>query len=167
MFKFIKTILKKLFLGPDSSNFSDVFEFHAKYNLLHHEFPVHLTTSKLKERIQFMQEELDEFKDAAIRQDLADQADALVDLVYVAMGTAVMLGLPWQALWDEVQRANMDKVRGVTKRGHPVDVTKPPGWIPPQINDILYAHYYDPEDWGACGVVYDEYCISDPVWVHQ
>ena len=40
-----------------------------------------------------------------------DHYDALIDLTYVAMGTAYMMGLPWQDLWDEVQRANMSKVR--------------------------------------------------------
>lgn len=162
MFKFIKMMLTKLFLGPDEGTMiEDVRQFHVKFDLIASLFPVHLTQAKLKERIDFMQEELDEFKVAAKSQDLAEQADALVDLVYVAMGTAVMLGLPWDELWAEVQRANMDKVRGMTKRGHAVDVTKLPGWIPPQINDILYAHYYDPEDWGHQGRVWDEYCVDD------
>src|SRR3546814_5926129 len=102
-----------------------------------------------------MQEELDEFIEAAGFnptydasggrdglnnhgvQNLAQQADALVDLVYVALGTAVMLGLPWDWLWNDVQRANMAKVRGMTKRGHAVDVTKPPGWQGPQNQRIL------------------------------
>ncbi len=44
-------------------------------------------------------------------QDLPKIADALVDLVYVALGTAHMHALPWQKLWDDVQRANMSKER--------------------------------------------------------
>lgn len=135
-----------------SKEFQDVRDFHQKFELLCFDKPGHLTQRKLKERIEFMQEELDEFIEGAgfkynlandlefhdpSPQDLAKQADALVDLVYVALGTAVMLGLPWDWLWDDVQRANMAKVRGMTKRGHAVDVTKPPGWQGPQTQRIL------------------------------
>lgn len=134
---------------PPSKEFADVLAFHQKFGLLNFERPGHLTAGKLQERIEFLQEELDEFKEgcgiegvgggyeSSGVQDLAKQADALVDLVYVALGTAVMLGLPWDWLWNDVQRANMAKVRGMTKRGHQVDVTKPPGWQGPQTQRIL------------------------------
>lgn len=127
------------------SHFNDVKEFHQKFGLIWADTPGHLTTRKLVERIEFMSEELDEFIDAAHKQDLAQQADALVDLVYVALGTAVQLGLPWQALWDDVQAANMRKIRGMTKRGHQVDVSKPPGWVGPQTEQILRDAGYLPE----------------------
>lgn len=163
--------------GPaPSKEFQNVFDFHAKFDLLRHEKPGHLTKRKLKERVEFMLEELLEFTGAAglaleVKpqwaspdmqrlvghevnvhdkpldvQRLDDQADALVDLVYVTMGTAVMLGLPWDWLWDDVQRANMEKVRGMTKRGHAVDVTKPPGWKGPQTRRILDIAGYNQEE---------------------
>lgn len=152
---------------PNSKEFQDVFDFHAKFDLLRFEKPGHLTKGKLRERIEFMQEELNEFVEGcglvAITttdspgtpvlayeddgdQDLAKQADALVDLVYVALGTAVMLGLPWDWLWNDVQRANMAKVRGRTKRGHAVDVTKPPDWQGPQTQRILDLAGYNPNE---------------------
>lgn len=138
----------------------DVKDFHQKFGLIVNDRPVRLTKRKLIERIQFMQEELDEFAAAAgigyssetlglvptnQEQSLAGQADALVDLVYVAYGTAVMLGLPWNELWDDVHRANMAKVRGTTHRGHAVDVTKPEGWQPPMTEQILDQAGYDPK----------------------
>lgn len=129
---------------PPSKEFADVRAFHQKFGLMCFDTPGHLTLGKLKERVEFMQEELDEFVDASgltnqnyDSQDLAKQADALVDLVYVALGTAVMMGLPWDWLWDDVHRANMMKERGVTHRGHAVDVKKPPGWKGPQGERIL------------------------------
>jgi hypothetical protein len=68
-------------------------------------------------------------------------ADALVDIVYVAMGTAYMMGLPWQQLWDEVQRSNMDKVRASdasqSKRKNSLDVVKPQGWVGPDLKSII------------------------------
>ena len=122
--------------------FNDVKEFAKKFGHLAHDKPVHLTKRKLRERIDFLQEELDEFKKAVEDQDLEEQADALVDLVYVALGTAVMLGLPWYDLWDDVHRANMAKRRGVGPRGHLVDCIKPVGWEPPKTLEILRASGY-------------------------
>lgn len=154
-----------------SKEFRNVSDFHKKFGLLNFDKPGLLTRRKLKERVEFLLEELTEFAHAAgleftrehdegiggldtsvfddsCSQDLAEQADALVDIVYVALGTAVMLGLPWDWLWDDVQRANMEKVRGVTKRGHAVDVTKPPGWLGPQGTRILNIAGYDPKNSG-------------------
>lgn len=157
-------------LIPNSKEFADVDAFHEKFQLLRFQKPGHLTKGKLVERVEFMLEELLEFADAAgvdiqvtrdedgewyrhvepglsvQEQDMAGQADALVDLVYVALGTAVMLGLPWDWLWNDVQRANMAKVRGVTHRGHAVDVTKPPGWQGPQTQRILDLAGYNPNE---------------------
>lgn len=104
---------------------------------------------KLDERFRFMREELNEF-DAAIDDvdvnNFAELADALVDLVYVAKGTALLMGLPWAELWNDVQRANMAKVRGVGKRGNLVDCVKPDGWVPPQGVKILEAAGFDGSD---------------------
>lgn len=144
------------------TNFQDVLSFHVKFGLLAPDVPTHLTERKLRERSQFMLEELGEFNMAAHMQDLPLMADALVDLVYVAMGTAIMLGLPWQELWDEVQRANLAKVRGVTPRNHPVDVTKPPDWTPPRHPPILQRAGYRPEDFhDPAGGVDDARCLDD------
>jgi len=127
--------------------YHDVRAFHIKFKQITGEGPRHLAFRKLEERIRFMQEELDEFKEAAGTQDLALLADALVDLVYVAKGTAVMMGLPWEALWDDVQRANMEKVIGATHRGNLVDVCKPLGWTPPQTKQVLADAGYTITGW--------------------
>lgn len=129
-----------------SSNFDDVGAFHARFGL-----PVSCGLFKpgfptdegiLKFRIGFMAEELDEFVRAWSEDDLAGAADALVDLAYVVFGTAHFMGLPWQRLWDEVHRANMQKERAISatqsKRGSVFDVVKPAGWQPPDLARILY-----------------------------
>jgi predicted HAD superfamily Cof-like phosphohydrolase len=136
------------------SMFNDVREFHQKFGLIVLDIPSHLTKRKLTERIECMQEELDEFDAACAGQDLEQQADALVDLVYFALGTAVMMGLPWKKLWKDVHRANMDKVRGETHRGHKVDVCKPDGWIPPQ--GLMFLN-----DAGYCGYPGEERAVDD------
>ena len=76
------------------------------------------------------------------RQDLPKIADALVDLVYVALGTAHLHGFPWAALFAEVQRANMTKERAKpdgsdSARGSSFDVVKPEGWRGPAMVEVL------------------------------
>lgn len=144
--KYFFLVFIRVLTGADKE-IEDVRAFQDKFTQLNFSEPGHLTKRKLTERCEFLQEELNEFKEACSKQDLALQADALVDLVYVAKGTAVMLGLPWEQLWDDVQRANMSKVRGQTHRGHLVDAMKPPGWIGPKTMDILVASGYDPNDY--------------------
>lgn len=125
------------------TNYGDVHLFHRKFGLPHPKVPQLLTPDVLDFRVRFMMEELDEFQDAASLGDLATAADSLIDLVYVAMGTAVMMGLPWQALWDAVQYANIRKVRAagdddpLSVRKNKLDVVKPPGWKPPDIEGVL------------------------------
>lgn len=161
---------------PDLS--ADVRAFHVKFGLLASARPTHLTQRKLIERVECLREELGEFIEACgleevpgmtagsriiidrgltADQDFAGQADALVDLTYFAVGTAVMMGLPWQQLWDDVQRANLAKERGTTQRGHRVDVMKPPGWVGPRTLAVLEAAGYN-EDHDAR----PEHHLDDP-----
>lgn len=140
----------------------DVRAFHQKFDILNNSIPTMLTRRKLIERIECMQEELDEFKKAVETQDFPEQADALIDLVYFAKGTAVMMGLPWAALWDDVQRANMSKVRGVGKRGHAVDMVKPEGWQKPDGEKILQAAGWRLTEYtDEAGRVDDDLCADD------
>lgn len=125
---------------------NQVAAMHAKFDLLISEKPMRLTRRKLGERIACLREELEEFIVAANNGDLVEMADALVDLVIFAKGTAVMLGIPWAELFDDVMRANLAKVRGVGHRGHKVDLVKPPGWQGPQGRAILLTYGYDPAD---------------------
>lgn len=129
------------------TNFDDVGDFHKKFgldNATHHgAFPREVPDDVIEFRRKFMQEELDEFIEGWEEGDHAKMADALVDLTYVAMGTAHLQGYPWEVLWSEVQRANLQKVRASGaddprgKRGHVLDVVKPEGWQPPDIQGIL------------------------------
>jgi predicted HAD superfamily Cof-like phosphohydrolase len=110
------------------------------------EVPTRLTRRKMGERIACLREELEELITAANESDLPAMADALVDLVVFAKGTAVMMGLPWAALFDDVMRANLAKVRGVGHRGHKTDLVKPPEWQGPRGRELLLDHGYDPAD---------------------
>lgn len=131
--------------GP--SNFEDVGEFHHKFGLhsVTHDGPgptIYATNDVMQFRMDFMQEELDEFARAWEVRDDVQMFDALLDLVYVAMGTAHLLGYPWADGWREVQRTNMLKERangdgGNSKRLSAFDVVKPEGWTPPELGVVL------------------------------
>ena len=129
--------------NPQDSESEDIRDLYKKFSMMHFNTPGHLTHRKLVERIECMQEELNEFTEGVNEKDIEKQADALIDLVYFAKGTSIMMGLPWIHLWRDVQRANMTKVRGVGKRGHIVDLIKPPGWQGPRTYEILIAAGYN------------------------
>lgn len=147
-----------------NSNFDDVADFHQKFGLPYvrgfsfDDFgyeaqPAYPTKAEqngelMQFRLKFLKEELAEFQQGLEEEDVAQMADALVDLVYVALGTAHFLGLPWQELWDDVQRANMTKERAAndgsnSKRGSSFDVVKPEGWVGPETHEILRANGFD------------------------
>lgn len=155
------------------SNFDDVVAFQKKFGLPVAEFPrllpgAHEAVQALSAwsllkgaedellglrafyqddqfygRIQMMVEELREMVDHARNGDMAGVFDSLIDLVYFAHGTAAMMGLPWQLGWDEVQNANMAKIRVQSHeesiRKNKLDVVKPAGWQPPDLHRILFA----------------------------
>lgn len=113
---------------------------------MHHKFgfdigtePQLLTPELSQERYEKMLEELEEFKEAFEAGDLALAADALIDLGVFMKGTAVMMGLPWGPLFEDVQRANMDKEVGVApnRPDHKQDMIKPEGWEGPKTQEIL------------------------------
>lgn len=71
----------------------------------------------------------------------AEVFDCLIDLVYVALGTAYVHRFPFTEGWKRVHAANMAKERATSteqsKRGSQLDVIKPPGWIPPFLKDLV------------------------------
>jgi len=126
-----------------ATNYQDVRDFHEKFEVPMAPEPTLLDLLTMQYRIDFLQEELNEIDEAYQGDDLHGVADGLVDLVYVALGTAALMGLPWQALWSEVQRANISKVRtpnaAASKRNNSLDVIKPDGWVGPDFSPWLGA----------------------------
>ena len=128
-------------LAQWQSELEAVRAFQTKFSTPMASEPAFLNPEAFEFRLKFMQEELDEFRDDHDAGNMKGAADALVDLAYVLYGTVLMMGLPWQQLWDEVQRKNMEKQRvanaGESKRGTQLDVIKPQGWTPPDHTPAL------------------------------
>ena len=118
----------------------DIKNFMEKFGIDYDGFPRELPGDLSKFRIDFMQEELLEYELASEVGDIEGQFDALIDLVYVAIGTAHFHGFPFTEGWDLVHAANMTKVRGTretSKRNSPYDIIKPEGWRSPDLWPIL------------------------------
>ena len=115
---------------------SDVLAFHRAFKVKVGEFGVMPDKATMRLRIDMLYEEVDELDNAAcIDDDYEDMADAVVDIVYVAIGAAVEMGFDFQTLWDEVHAANMEK----EFRGEGVKVGKPKGWKEPDVKLALVA----------------------------
>ena len=118
--------------SPTPSMFDDVGVFHTQVLNQPPRYPQLLSPGQVLARRLFMQEELNEFLECASVDDMVGTADALADLVYVALGTAYLMGLPFDSIWAAVQKANMAKVPGMTKRSMANDAMKPDGWVGPE-----------------------------------
>ncbi len=104
--------------------------------------PMLLSKDRLAYRIGHLEEELHEAQLSAHEEDLPGFVDGLIDLIYVAMGTILEVGVPAGAAFGEVHAANMAKHRGmVAKRPDSggYDAVKPPGWTPPDLGPYLRA----------------------------
>jgi len=91
-------------------------------------------------RLNFLQEELDETRAAAIVDKNPEEiVDGLIDLCVVAIGTMDAFGVDAHKAWDAVHNANMAKERGVKEsRPNPLglpDLIKPEGWQGPSHKD--------------------------------
>jgi len=130
------------------SNFTDVGKFHTKFGLDNANTRVgprgELPRELIDFRLRFLKEELEELTIAYATNDQEGIADALVDLVYVALGTAHLHGFPWEMLFYEVHSANMKKERATraedSSRGSTHDVIKPFGWTKPDVAGVLKQH---------------------------
>lgn len=69
--------------------------------------------------------------------DHVEAADALADMVYVIVGTALEFGIPLDRVWEEVQRSNMDKVRDGVIRRSDGKILKPADWKGPDVEGCL------------------------------
>lgn len=121
--------------------FDDIKEFHEKFDVKPLDKPALLSNELMKFRVDFIQEELDELQTAYMYGNLEEVFDALIDIVYVALGTAYVMKLPFNKGWQEVHACNMKKIRVMSsdesKRNSNYDVIKPVGWKKPNLTKIL------------------------------
>ena len=100
-----------------------------------------LDESTIELRYRLMQEENNEYLEAAKRKDLVEIADALGDKLYILCGTILAHGLQDKIVevFNEIQKSNMSKL---STDGTPViredgKILKGPNYFKPNIKDIL------------------------------
>ena len=101
--------MKNQFPEPDA--LTSVAKFHDTFQLPVVDNPSIPSKERCALRVNLLQEELDELKEAIEENDLVEIADALSDLQYVLSGAVLEFGLAhkFKSLFDEVQRSNMSK----------------------------------------------------------
>lgn len=115
-----------------------VKEFHQAFELYVSEYPnreVPKNVRRLRESL--IHEECLELFLALDQNELIAIADALGDILYVVLGTAVSYGLDMERIFAEIHRSNMTKVGG-SKRGDGKWL-KPESYEPPRLGEIIYG----------------------------
>jgi len=121
------------------SNFDDVKKFMKTYGQEiknQSEFP---NEKVIKLRIDLIQEELNELKEAIHDKNIVEVADALTDILYVTYGAGHSFGLDLDKCFAEVQRSNMSKLDNY---GKPIfnengKVMKGPNYFQPNLKKYL------------------------------
>ena len=90
-------------------------------------------------RIDLIQEELNELKDAITSNDIIEVADALTDILYVTYGAGHSFGINLDKCFDEVQDSNMSKLDENKKPIYSENgkVMKGPNYYPPNLKKII------------------------------
>ena len=96
----------------EAQGLNKVAEFHDTFDLPIANHPVIPTKERCELRVNLLQEELDELKDAILKNDLTEVADAFSDIQYVLSGAILEFGMGknFEGLFSEVHRSNMSKV---------------------------------------------------------
>ena len=90
-------------------------------------------------RINLIEEELKEFKEAILNKDLKEAADALTDILYVTYGAGHAFGINLDDCFNEVQKSNMSKLGEDGKPIYNQDgkVMKGPKYFKPNLEKFL------------------------------
>ena len=90
--------------------------------------------------LNLIKEEYEELVTAMSEKDIVESADAIADLVWVVIGLASTIGIPFDAVWEEVKRSNDSKtVNGtLVKDPETGKVMKPDTFSEPDLLPILF-----------------------------
>ena len=99
-----------------------------------------LSSNKInKLRLDLIEEELGELKEAMKNNDLLEVADALTDILYVTYGAGHAFGINLDECFEEVQNSNMSKLDAT---GEPIyndvgKVMKGPNYFKPDLSKFI------------------------------
>ena len=122
------------------TNFKKVGEFMKAFGQEVKSLP-NLSSEKINDlRINLIEEELNELKEAIKNKNLIEVADALTDILYVTYGAGHAFGIDLDKCFMEVQKSNMSKLGS---DGKPIynehgKVMKGPNYFKPNLKKVLY-----------------------------
>ncbi len=119
-----------------------VEKFHDSFGIENNYSPTtELSVNEIELRHRLMQEENDEYLEAAKKGDLVEVADALGDQLYILCGTILKHGLQnkIEEIFSEIQRSNMSKL---DDNGRPIyredgKIMKSTNYFKPNIERVL------------------------------
>lgn len=122
-----------------------VHEFHQVYKVPVKFKPELPSKERLDLRLDLIEEELKELRDAFSSGDLVEATDAIGDLLVVVYGTAIEVGVDAEPLVDEIHRSNLSKLGD---NGQPIyapngKVLKGPNFFRPDIKMVLRAQGWE------------------------
>ena len=115
-----------------NKEWKDVKLFHDMFGHPAPIIPTMIGKKRAHSRGVWMLEEVAEFLSA---EDIYEQADSMIDLIYFALGTMVEMGIEPEEIFNIVQKANMDKL---WEDGKPMynkkdcKIIKPDNWEDPK-----------------------------------
>ena len=123
----------------DMSNFNKVKTFMKTYGQDVKEKALFPEDIIVQLRVDLIEEELNELKEAIKNNDIVEVADALTDILYVTYGAGHSFGVDLDKCFDEVQRSNMSKLG---EDGNPIynesgKVMKGPNYSAPDLKKII------------------------------
>ena len=123
----------------DMSNFNKVKAFMNTYGQDVNEKASFPEDTIVQLRVDLIEEELNELKEAIKNNDIVEVADALTDILYVTYGAGHSFGVNLDKCFDEVQRSNMSKLG---EDGNPIynesgKVMKGPNYSAPDLKKII------------------------------
>ena len=123
----------------DMSNFNKVKTFMNTYGQDVKEKAEFPDNKIVQLRIDLIEEELNELKEAIKNKDIVEVADALTDILYVTYGAGHSFGVNLDECFDEVQRSNMSKLG---EDGKPIyndsgKIMKGPNYFAPNLKKIV------------------------------
>jgi predicted HAD superfamily Cof-like phosphohydrolase len=121
------------------SPFQKVLDFTTTYGQLVADKPSLPSATLRKLRKNLIKEEYQEYIDGEKNNDLVAIADALADMIYIIVGTAITYGIPLYDVFNEVHDSNMSKLDDEGKPIYREDgkILKGPNYFPPRIKEIL------------------------------
>ncbi len=118
-----------------------VKEFHESFNIINNSSPTLLSKEEFLLRYNLIKEENEEYLNACEKGDIVEIADALGDILYIALGTLLRHGLQHKIdeVFEEIHSSNMSKLGPDGKPIYREDgkVLKGPNYFKPDIKKIL------------------------------